>query len=200
MDSLTNIVRNDYFVSTVSLFAIAYVGSFAPKLPQSLAVLGDNIVVKFIVFYVIALAITRKFDVALIATLVVLAVVLGVQVYMPNKLGKIERGQEHMSATANFQPQLQSRQAEVTIEKGSFMENEPLNEKWTQQASKSVEGHTLDWPGYESMPTEQPVAPLVEATQGSTEIAAVNETINVPSNGEIVGVTKTDMSNHGTVA
>ena len=105
MDSLTNIVRNDYFVSTVSLFAIAYVGSFAPKLPQSIAVFADNIVVKFIVFYVIALAITRKFDVALIATLVVLAVVLGVQVYMPNKLGKIERAQENMS---NFQPQLQS--------------------------------------------------------------------------------------------
>jgi hypothetical protein len=197
MDSLTNIVRNDYFVSTVALFAIAYVGSFAPKLPQSIAVFADNIVVKFIVFYVIALAITRKFDVALIATLVVLAVVLGVQVYMPNKLGKIEYRQENMSATANFQPQLQSRQAEVTIDKGSFMENEPLNEKWTEQTAQ-VEGHTLDWPGYESMPTEQ--AMPVEVKQNVGEVLAINETINAPVNGEIVGVTKTDMSNHGTVA
>ena len=196
MDSLTNIVRNDYFVSTVALFAIAYVGSFAPKLPQSLAVFADNIVVKFIVFYVIALAITRKFDVSLIATLVVLAVVLGVQVYMPNKLGKIERGQENMS---NFQPQLQSRQAEVTIDKGSFMENEPLNEKWTQQAPQEIEGHTLDWPGYESMPSE-PVAAPVEVKPASTEVVASNETINAPVSGEIVGVTKTDMSNHGVVA
>jgi hypothetical protein len=197
MDSLTNIVRNDYFVSTVALFAIAYVGSFAPKLPQSIAVFADNIVVKFIVFYVIALAITRKFDVALIATLVVLAVVLGVQVYMPNKLGKIERGQENMS---NFQPQLQSRQAEVTIEKGSFMENEPLNEKWTQQAPKEVEGHALDWPGYESMPTEQPVAAQVEVKPAATEVVASNETVNAPVNGEIVGVAKTDMSNLAVIA
>jgi hypothetical protein len=196
MDSLTNIVRNDYFVSTVALFAIAYVGSFAPKLPQSIAVFADNIVVKFIVFYVIALAITRKFDVALIATLVVLAVVLGVQVYMPNKLGKIERGQENMS---NFQPQLQSRQAEVTIDKGSFMENEPLNEKWTQQAPTEIEGHTLDWPGYESMPTEAVAAP-VEVKPAVTEVVASNEIINAPVSGEIVGVTKTDMSNHGVVA
>ena len=197
MDSLANIVRNDYVVSTVSLFAIAYVGSFAPKLPQSLAVFADNIVVKFIVFYVIAFAITRKFDVALIATLVVLAVVLGVQVYMPNKLGKFENRKESMSSTANFQPQIQSRQAEVTIDKGNFMENEPLNEKWTQQTSE-VEGHTLDWPGYESMPTEQPVAP-VEVKAAVTEVVAANETINAPVNGEIIGVAKTDMSNHGTV-
>jgi hypothetical protein len=196
MDSLTNIVRNDYFVSTVALFAIAYVGSFAPKLPQSLAVFADNIVVKFIVFYVIALAITRKFDVALIATLIVLAVVLGVQVYMPNKLGKIERTQENMS---NFQPQFQSRQAEVTIDKGSFMENEPLNEKWTQQTSE-VEGHTLDWPGYESMPTEKEVVAPMEVKPAATEVAAANETMNAPVNGEIVGVAANNMSNYGTVA
>jgi hypothetical protein len=197
MDSLTNIVRNDYFVSTVALFAIAYVGSFAPKLPQSIAVFADNIVVKFIVFYVIALAITRKFDVALIATLVVLAVVLGVQVYMPNKLGKIENTKEYMS---NFQPQLQSRQAEVTIDKGSFMENEPLNEKWTQQASQQVEGHTLDWPGYESMPTEQQVAAPAQVKAATNEVLASNETINSPVNGEIVGVAKTDMSNLAVIA
>ena len=62
------------------------------------------------------------------------------------------------------------------------------------------QGHTLDWPGYESMPTEQAVAAPVEVQNGVTEVTAVNETVNAPVNGEIVGVTKTDMSNHGTVA
>ena len=81
-NAVTKFVGNDYVLAIGGLLAVAYVTSFAPKLPSGVTNALDNIVVKFIVFFIIAYIISRKADVALIATLAVIALVLGLQVYM----------------------------------------------------------------------------------------------------------------------
>lgn len=201
MDSIKTavpkVVRNDYFITIVTLIAIAYVSTFAPKLPESLVSILDNIVVKFAIFFVISFSITRKADVALISSLAVLAIVLGVQVYMPREVVELKTT-ERMEG--GFQPQLQSRQAEVTINKnGDFMENEPLNESWTQQAATNVDGHSLDWPGYEAAPIEQVESPVqVQSSMGENIVPSNNGAMTV-TEGNIVGVSIHDMSAHEIV-
>ncbi len=197
---VTDIAKNDYVVAIVALLAIAYAGTFAPKLPNNVSSFLDNIVVKFIMFFVIAYVVSRKVDVALISSLAVLALVLGVQVYLadapenavPSKMEKMVGG---------FQPVLGQRQAEVTINKGNFMENEPLNAEWTSKQGQ-VQGYSLDWPGYENvgMPEQAETASVASsmtassASTSSSEIVAMNNEHNEPKVGEIVGVSKTDMS------
>lgn len=194
MDSIKkavpNVARNDYFITIVTLIAIAYVSTFAPKLPESLVSVLDNIVVKFAIFFVIAFSITRKADVALISSLAVLAIVLGVQVYMPREVVELKTT-ERMEG--GFQPQLQSREAEITINKNGFMENEPLNESWTQQTA-TVEGQSLDWPGYESAPLEQVEAPVQVQRSTGENIVPSNNGAMVVAEGNIVGVSQQDMS------
>jgi hypothetical protein len=192
MDSLTNIVRNDYFITIVSLAAVAYVATLGPKLPESIVMLSDNIVVKFVVLFIIAFCISRKYDVALISSLAVLALVLGLQVYMPSAK-PVESRVEKM--TSGFQPHFQGREAEVTIDKkGNFMENEPLSEKWTQQTG-SADGYTLDWPGYESTVDEVVPKPANSTDSDSMDkIVAKNDTKDKPVEGQVVGVSNTDVS------
>lgn len=201
MDSIKkavpNVVRNDYFITIVTLIAIAYVSTFAPKLPESLVSILDNIVVKFAIFFVIAYSITRKADVALISSLAVLAIVLGVQVYMPREVVELKTT-ERMEG--GFQPQLQSRQAEITINKnGDFMENEPLNQAWTEQQPASIDGQTLDWPGYESAPAEIVETPAPVQRQTGENIVPSNSGAMVVAEGNIMGVSQQDMSAHEIV-
>jgi hypothetical protein len=193
MDSLTNIVRNDYFITILSLAAVAYVATLGPKLPESIVVLSDNIVVKFVVLFIIAFCISRKYDVALISALAVLALVLGLQVYMPSAQNSVY-GVEKMAG--GFQPSFQGRQAEVTIDKkGNFMENEPLNEKWTEQSGQ-VEGYTLDWPGYESTIDDSQVPKPSNSTDSDSmdRIVAKNDTRDKPVDGQVIGISNTDVS------
>ncbi len=195
---VTDIAKNDYVVAIVALLAIAYAGTFAPKLPNKVSSALDNIVVKFVIFFVIAFVISRKIDVALISSLAVLALVLGLQVYLSDSSDK-QSTMEKM--TNGFQPILGARQADVTINNGNFMENEPLNESWTQKTGE-VQGYSLDWPGYENVHSD--VASVASASasvassvasSGSSEVVAMNDKHNEPENGEIIGVSATDMSN-----
>jgi methyl-accepting chemotaxis protein len=197
---VNRVVKNDYFVAIVTLLALAYVGSLSPKLPNQVMEMVDNIVVKFVIFFVIAYFISRKIDVALISSLAVLALLLGLQVYVKDNSTSSKTTMEKM--TAGFNNNLQSREAEVTVTKdGNLMENEPLGEKWTQQQG-SVVGHTLDWPGYEQVNESVDVnstastAPTNATVSTSSEVMAMNETHNVPKNGEVVGVVGTDLSCH----
>lgn len=194
---VTDIAKNDYVVAIVALLAIAYAGTFAPKLPNKVSSFLDNIVIKFVIFFVIAFVISRKVDVALISSLAVLALVLGLQVYLSDSSDK-NSTMEKMSN--GFQPILGDRQAHVTINNGNFMENEPLNESWTQKTG-DVQGYNLEWPGYENVEPDvvsvASAAPTVASSvsTGSTiEIVPMNDKHNEPSNGEIVGVSKLDMS------
>ena len=190
--AVADIAKNEYVVAIVALLAIAYASTFAPKLPNKVASFLDNIIVKFAIFFVIAFVISRKVDVALISSLAVLALVLGVQVYFtdaPNKAPHMEK------MDGGFQHVLGQRQAGVTIDnKGNFMENEPLNEDWTKK-SGDVQGYDLDWPGYENVQVEPvSVDTASVASSASSSVVAVNDTHNEPTEGEIVGVAKTDMS------
>jgi hypothetical protein len=193
MDSLTNIVRNDYFITIVSLAAVAYVATLGPKLPESVVALSDNIVVKFVVLFIIAFCISRKYDVALISALAILALVLGLQVYMPSTRPNDSRVEK---MAGGFQPSFQGRQAEVTIDKkGNFMENEPLNEKWTQQQT-TPEGYTLDWPGYESIKDQNALPKPSNSTDSDSmdKIVAKNDSKDKPVDGQVVGISNTDVS------
>jgi hypothetical protein len=197
VNTVSNVVQNEYFITIVTLLALAYVGSFAPKLPHSVTSMMDNVVVKFVVFYIIAYFITRKVDVALISSLAVLALVLGLQVYMADSPVKLSME----SMVGGFQNKLGKREAEVTINNGQFMENEPLNDAWTQKKGE-VQGYSLDWPGYEAIVNEPSEASSVESAStvsSSAEVMAMNETKDVPKNGEIVGVVGTDLSNMETL-
>ena len=190
--AVADIAKNEYVVAIVALLAIAYASTFAPKLPNKVASYLDNIVVKFAIFFVIAFVISRKVDVALISSLAVLALVLGVQVYFtdaPENASRMEK------MDGGFQQVLGQRQAGVTIDNnGNFMENEPLNEDWTK-TSGDVQGYNLDWPGYENVQVEPvSVDTASVASSASSSVVAVNDTHNEPTEGEIVGVAKTDMS------
>lgn len=208
-NTVADIAKNDYVVAIVALLAIAYAGTFAPKLPTKVSSFLDNIIVKFVIFYVIAFVISRKVDVALISSLAVLALVLGLQVYLSDapekaavsKMEKMEGG---------FQPVLGQRQAGVSVDKaGRFMEDEPLNQEWANTKSGDPTGYTLDWPGYENMPVEQASADTASvasaasaasaASSGSSGVVAMNDKHNEPADGEIVGVSKNDMSCLGKV-
>lgn len=180
-NTVSNVVKNDYFVTIATLFALIYVSSFVPRLPSSVAKVTDNVIVKFVTFFVVAYFMTRKGDVALISSLAVLAVVLGLKVYVKNGRHALG-GMEPM--VGGFQNTAGSRQAEVSVNNGSLMENEPLNEAWTQQKSGEVNGITLDWPGYET----------VSQNSENGEVMAMNETLNVPKEGEIVGLASKDLS------
>lgn len=192
----SNVVRNEYFMSIVTLLSLAYFGTFSHKLPKSVHSVLDNIVVKFIIFYSVAYIVSRKVDVALISSLAVLALVLGVQVYLSDGQNA-KNGKEPM--VGGFQNVVGARQAEVSFDKdGKYMENEPLNEAWTQK-NGSVQGYTLDWPGYEAHQNEQTDMATMETTNSSSSVKAVNEEENVPMNGEIVGMVNTDLSHMATV-
>jgi hypothetical protein len=208
---VANIAKNDYVVAIVALLAISYAGTFAPKLPNRVTSFLDNIVVKFIIFFVIAYAISRKVDVALISSLAVLALVLGIQVYFADKP---EASEKKENMVGGFQKLYSNRQAEVSSNAGKFMENEQLNEVWTQQKG-DVQGYSLDWPGYENVGVNDKIdtqsvistvpAPSVDSSvpsvpssvpssAASSEIVAMNNNHNEPKDGEIVGVSKLDMS------
>jgi hypothetical protein len=196
---VTDIARNDYVVAIVAILAIAYAGTFAPKLPNNVASFLDNIIVKFVIFYVIAFVVSRKVDVALISSLAVLALVLGVQVYLADTPAKVAASKME-KMVGGFQPILGQRQAEVTINKGNFMENEPLNEDWVKKSGE-VQGYSLDWPGYENIQSDQVsvdtgsvISSASSGSSGSSSVVAVNDKHNEPADGEIVGVSKVDMS------
>ena len=136
-DKSTKVLTNDYVISILSVIAVAYVSTFAPKLPKSVARPMDNIVVKFLMFFIIAFVVVRKVDVALIASLAVLALVMALQVY---------NTKEHMHGNG-----LTSEPAPVSIDaNGNYTENSPLGENWTQQVPKKVMGRAdAQYPTYE---------------------------------------------------
>jgi hypothetical protein len=144
-DKSTQVLTNDYVISILSVVAIAYVSTFAPKLPKSVAGPMDNIVVKFLMFFIIAFVVVRKVDVALIASLAVLALVMALQVYSKK---------EHMHGNA-----LISEPAPITIsDDGTYTEKSPLGENWTQTVPKEVLGRK-----YNQMPMYEDPAKMPQA-------------------------------------
>ena len=143
-------LTNDYVLGTLVVLAVAYIGALAPKLPEKVTEAMDNIVVKGVMFFLIALGVTRNVVVSVIVSLVALAILLAVQVYLKdnttehlNPSNTLENGPQN-----NVKPF--SNPAPVTInDKDELVEQEPLNADWTNQQSQFPEGWSNDWDEYE---------------------------------------------------
>lgn len=158
-DKSTKVLTNDYVLSILSVVAVAYVSTFAPKLPSGVAKSMDNIVVKFLMFFVIAFLVVRKLDVALIAALVVLALVMALQVYSKK---------ENMHNVGNG---LTSEPAPISVNAaGTYTEASPLGEDWTNQVTKNVLGRNDNqFPTYEN-PAKMP-EPLSTCTWNGPQMS-----------------------------
>ena len=142
-------LTNEYVLGTLVVLAVAYVGALAPKLPQKVTSAMDNIVVKGVMFFLIALGVTRHVVVSVIVSLVVLAIILATQVYLKdttehlNPSNRLENGPQN-----NVKPF--SNPAPVMItDKDELVEQEPLNANWTNEPTQFPEGWSNDWDEYE---------------------------------------------------
>jgi len=144
-------LTNDYVLGTLVVLAVVYVGALAPKLPTKVTDAMDNIVVKGIMFFIIALAVTRKIVVSIIVSLVVLAIILAVQVYLKddettehlNPNNRLENGPQN-----NVKPF--SNPAPIMINENSeLVEEQPLNQQWTTTETEFPEGWSNNWDEYE---------------------------------------------------
>jgi hypothetical protein len=144
-EKTNTVLTNDYVLAILSVVAVAYVSTSAPKLPHSIGNLMNNIVVKFLMFFIIAFIIVRKLEVALIASLAVLALVMALQVYNKEKMH---------GGLNNY---LTSEPASISVDaNGTYTETYPLGENWTQKVPKQVMGRKDDqWPTYED-PAKMP--------------------------------------------
>jgi len=179
-DKSTKVLTNDYVLSILSVVAVAYVSTFAPKLPHGVAKSMDNIVVKFLMFFVIAFLVVRKLDVALIASLVVLALVMALQVYSKK---------ENMHNVSNA---LTSEPAHISVDaNGTYTEAAPLGEDWTNKVSKQVYGRKDNqWPTYED-PAKMP-EPLSTCTWNGPQMSC--GAVSSPSSSDLVSNGSTSSS------
>ena len=143
-------LTNDYVLGTLVVLAVAYIGALAPKLPEKVTDAMDNIVVKGVMFFLIALGVTRNVIVSVIVSLVVLAIILAVQVYLKddttehlNSNNMLENGPQN-----NVRPF--SNPAPIMInDKDELIEEQPLGQQWANTATTFPEGWSNDWDDYE---------------------------------------------------
>ena len=153
-DKSKKTLTNEYVLGILVVLAVVYVGALAPKLPNRVTDAMDNIVVKGVMFFLIALGITRNVVVSIIVSLVVLAIILAVQVYLKddttehlNSSNKLENGPQN-----NVRPF--SNPAPVMInDKGDLIEEQPLGQQTIDTDSTATtttpEGWSNDWDKYE---------------------------------------------------
>lgn len=148
-DKSKKTLTNEYVLGTLVVLAVAYVGALAPKLPTKVINAMDNIVVKGVMFFLIALGVTRNVVVSIIVSLVVLAIILATQVYLKDTT-------EHLTSNNILEngPQNNvkpfSNPAPVMInDKDELIEEQPLSHEWTNTTTTFPEGWSNDWDEYE---------------------------------------------------
>ena len=149
-DKSKKTLTNEYVLGVLVVLAVAYVGALAPKLPMKVSHAMDNIVVKGVMFFLIALGVTRNIVVSIIISLVVLAIILATQVYLKDDRTEhlhtrnmLENGPQN-----NVMPF--SNPAPITINcEDELVEAEPLNSSWTNEQTTFPEGWSNDWDEYE---------------------------------------------------
>lgn len=149
-DRTKKTLANQYVLGTLVVLAVVYVGALAPKLPNKVVHAMDNIYVKGLMFFIIALGITHDVVVSIIVALVVLAIILAVQVYLKDE------SKEHLISNNRLQngPQNDvhpfSHPAPVMVNnKDELVEQQPLGAEWTQAQNDFPEGWSNDWDEYE---------------------------------------------------
>jgi hypothetical protein len=147
-------LTNEYVLGVLVVLAVAYVGSLAPKLPQNVVDAMDNIVVKGVMFFLIALGVTRNVVVSIIVALVVLAIILATQVYLKDKSSASTT--EHLNPSNRLEngPQNNvkpfSNPAPVMVnDKDELIEEQPLGQDWVNTQATFPEGWSNDWDEYE---------------------------------------------------
>jgi len=149
-DKSKKTLTNEYVLGTLVVLAVAYVGALAPKLPTKVMRSMDNIVVKGIMFFLIALGVTRNVVVSIIVSLVVLAIILATQVYLKdettehlNPNNKLENGPVN-----NVRPF--SNPAPIMVnDKDELVEQQPLGLDWTNNETSFPDGWSNEWDEYE---------------------------------------------------
>lgn len=149
-DKSKKTLTNEYVLGTLVVLAVAYVGALAPKLPTKVMGAMDNIVVKGIMFFLIALGVTRNVVVSIIVSLVVLAIILATQVYLKdettehlNPNNRLENGPQN-----NVRPF--SNPASVMVnDKDELVEHQPLGLDWTNKETSFPDGWSNEWDEYE---------------------------------------------------
>lgn len=182
-DKSKKTLTNEYVLGTLVVLAVAYVGALAPKLPQRVTNAMDNIVVKGVMFFLIALGVTRNVVVSIIVSLVVLAIILAVQVYLKdaktehlNPSNRLENGPQN-----NVRPF--SNPAPVMINnKDELVEEQPLGQEWANASTKFPEGWSNDWDEYEQPAQyEMNIAESASYNNGSN---ISNEYVSAAMNGQ----------------
>lgn len=87
--SMNFIDNNEYLSVGLGLFLILYAGLAAPKLPETIAKLFDNIIFKFIVLFLVAYGARKNPTIAIIA---VVALLISIQALNRIKLNKVLMG------------------------------------------------------------------------------------------------------------
>lgn len=149
-DKSKKTLTNEYVLGTLVVLAVAYVGALAPKLPSKVMNAMDNIVVKGVMFFLIALGVTRNVVVSIIIALVVLAIILATQVYLKdnttehlNPSNRLENGpQNNVIPFSNPAPIMVN-------DKDELVEEQPLGLNWTTTETTFPEGWSNDWDEYE---------------------------------------------------
>lgn len=166
-----DVLRNDYVVGVVTLLAIVYAARYAPRLPEKVNVVLNNIVARAVMFYIIAYCITRKPYVALVCTLVVIAMILAVQLFA---------GDERMR---NISQQEYRKDVPASVSQGGAVENEPLSNEWTKQQSEEVVGYSNNADIFEEV-VETPTQAVMEtATVESATVAPANQSLDKMTEG-----------------
>jgi hypothetical protein len=183
-DKSKKTLTNEYVLGTLVVLAVAYVGALAPKLPAKVMDAMDNIVVKGIMFFLIALGVTRNVVVSIIIALVVLAIILATQVYLKDDItehlnpnNRLENGPQN-----NVRPFSNPATIMVT-DKDELVEEQPLGLDWTNKETSFPEGWSNDWDEY-----EQPAQYEMNIADSSSHNDGENkgQYVSAAMNGQVV--------------
>ena len=171
MSAIKHTLSNEYVIGVLTLLAVVYASRYAPRLPEKVNNVLNNIVVKGVMFYVIAYFITRKPYVALVCTLVAIAVVLAAQLLV---------GDERMK---NVAQQEYRQDVPSPVSKNGAVEDEPLSNDWTQQQPEQVAGYSNTWNKFEEVVETPTEAKMEVATVDSSSVAAANQSLDKMTEG-----------------
>ena len=181
-----NVLSQKYVVGIVGTLAIALLARYMPKLPRAVEKVVDNIVGHFVMLFVVAFLITQQVRVALVSTLVVLIVVLGAKLVLPEYMKNVAQ-QEHRLVEP----------APVDVREGVLSEVSPLNSETVAEKVSDVAGYTNLWMYNGEVESEDVVgsveaAPTVsaatnlKATAVSSVAAPVTATLSMNVSTEVV--------------
>lgn len=84
-NAMSVFVQNDFLSTGLTMFLILYASMAAPRLPENIARMFDNVFVKFIILFLIAYNVKRNPTAALIASMGFMITILTINKYDINK-------------------------------------------------------------------------------------------------------------------